>query len=274
MDDNNEFEDFFVSTSDCTPESLLGALQAYSEISKKLGSNDPLIFKDLLSGAAGSALFRRSGTAKETEIFLWLSQVQRYAEIVVSTGKVKKFNGLARETLKEISRLSLNVENLKEISSYLWQHGIVLIFLPQTAGMKTDGVFFKLQCGTPIVGMTLRYDRYDYFWFTLMHELSHISIHYDRLDDPHFDCLDDLGEDIIELEANQLAKETFISRSDWRSASVRRHRNEQDLFKDAQKLSIHPAILAGFVRHDLGNYSLFNTVIHETSVKRMISTDA
>lgn len=274
MDDNNELEDFFVSTSDCTPESLLGALKAYSEISKKLGSNDPLIFKDLLSGAAGSALFRRSGTDKETEIFLWLSQVQRYAEIVVSTGKVQQFKGLTQESLKEISRLSLNVENIKTISSLLWQYGVVLIYLPQTAGMKTDGVFFKLPCGAPIVGMTLRYDRYDYFWFTLMHELAHISIHYDRLDDPHFDCLEDLGEDIIELEANQLAKETFISRSDWRSASVRRHRNEQDLFKDAEKLSIHPAILAGFVRHDLGNYTLFNTVIHETSVKRMISTDA
>lgn len=274
MDDKNEFEDFFVSTSDCTPESLLSALKTYSEISKKLGSNDPLIFKDLLSGAAGSALFRRSGTAKETEIFLWLSQVQRYAEIIVSTGKVKEFNGLSRDVLKDISRLSLNPESLKQISSYLWQHGVVLIFVPQTAGMKTDGVFFKLQCGTPIVGMTLRYDRYDYFWFTLMHELSHVSIHYDRLDDPHFDCLEDLGEDIVELEANQLAKETFISRSDWRSASVRRHRNEEELLKDAQKLSIHPAVLAGFVRHDLGNYTLFNSVIHEISVKRMISSDA
>ncbi|WP_433767486.1 ImmA/IrrE family metallo-endopeptidase [Pseudomonas putida] len=274
MDDNNELEDFFVSTSDCTPESLLEALNAYSEISKKLRTNDPLIFKDLLSGTASTALFRRSGTDKETEVFIWLSQVQRFAEIVVSTGKVQKFQGLTRESLKEISKLSLNVENIKSISSLLWQHGVVLIYLPQTAGMKTDGVFFKLPCGTPIVGMTLRYDRYDYFWFTLMHELAHISIHYNQLNDPHFDCLEDLGEDTLELEANQLAKETFISRSDWRSASVRRHRNEQDLFKDAEKLSIHPAILAGFVRHDLGNYTIFNAVIHGTSVKRMISTDA
>ncbi|WP_437880096.1 ImmA/IrrE family metallo-endopeptidase [Pseudomonas sp. LRF_L74] len=274
MDDKNELEDFFVSTSDCTPESLLRALNVYSEISKKLGSNDPLIFKDLLSGATGSALFRRSGTVKETEMLIWLSQVQRYAEIVVSTGKVKRFNGLSRDALRDISRLSLDPDNLKQISSCLWQHGIALIFLPQTAGMKTDGGFFKLQCGTPVVGMTLRYNRYDYFWFTLMHELSHVSIHYDRLDDPHFDCLEDIGDDIVELEANQLAKESFISRSDWRSASVRRHRNEEELFKDARNLSIHPAILAGFVRHDSGNYTLFNNVIHEISVKRMISSDA
>jgi HTH-type transcriptional regulator/antitoxin HigA len=274
MDDKDEFEDFFVSTSDCSPESLLGALKAYNEIVDKLGSDDPLIFKDLLSGVASSALFRRSGTDKETEVFVWLSQVQRYAEIVISNGKVQKFNGLSRESLKEIARYSLDVENITNISSLLWQYGVVLIYLPQSAGMKTDGVFFKLPCGTPIVGMTLRYDRYDYFWFTLMHELAHVSIHYDQLEEPHFDCLEDVGENLIELEANQLAKETFISRSDWRSASVRRHHSAQDLFKDAEKLSIHPAILAGFVRHDLGNYTLFNTIIHEISVRRMISANA
>lgn len=272
-DDKNELEDFFVSTSDCSPESLLSALKAYSSISKKIGVNDPLIFKDLLSGSSASALFRRTGTAKETEIFLWISQVQRYAEMVVSTGKVQRFNGLSRDTLKEISKLSLNVENLKNISSLLWQHGVVLIYLAQTAGMKTDGVFFKLACGTPVIGMTLRFDRYDYYWFTLMHELAHISIHYDQLHTPHLDCLEDIGEDIIELEANQLAKETFISRSDWRSASVRRYPIVKELFGDSEKLSIHPAILAGFVRHDSGNYSLFNKIINEVSIKRMISED-
>ncbi|PQZ85031.1 hypothetical protein CQ048_24220 [Pseudomonas trivialis] len=140
--------------------------------------------------------------------------------------------------------------------------------------MKTDGVFFKLEGGTPVIGMTLRYDRYDYFWFTLMHELSHISMHYDRFEGAHFDSLEDIGEDITELEANQLAKESLISRSDWRSASARRHRNEEELYKDAEKLSIHPAILAGLIRHESGNFSLFSRIIHEISVTRMISEDA
>lgn len=274
MDEKHELEDFFVSTSDCSPERLLSALNSYSEIAEKTGINDPLIFKDLLSGVAGTAFFRRTGTAKETEIFLWLSQVQRHAEIVVATGNVKQFSGLNKESLKEISKLSLNVENLHSISSYLWKHGVVLIYLPQTAGMKTDGAFFKLACGTPVIGMTLRYDRYDYFWFTLMHELAHITIHYDQLNTPHFDCIDELGEEHIELEANQLARETFISRSDWRSASVRRYKYEKELFEDAEKLSIHPAILAGFVRHESKNYRIFNNIIHETSVKGTISKDA
>jgi len=274
MDDNHELEDFFVSTSDCTPERLLEALETYSAISKKLANNDPLIFKDLLSGAMNNALFRRSDTGKETEVFCWLSQVQRYAEIVVSTGKVKRFEGLDKDTLKNICRLSLDSKNTKNISSSLWALGIVLIYLPQTAGMKTDGVFFKLEGGTPVIGMTLRYDRYDYFWFTLMHELSHISMHYDRFEGAHFDSLEDIGEDITELEANQLAKESLISRSDWRSASARRHRNEEELYKDAEKLSIHPAILAGLIRHESGNFSLFSRIIHEISVTRMISEDA
>jgi HTH-type transcriptional regulator/antitoxin HigA len=31
-----------------------------------------------------------------------------------------------------------------------------------------------LDDGTPVVGMTLRFDRLDYFWFILLHELAHV----------------------------------------------------------------------------------------------------
>ncbi len=274
MDDINDLEDFFVSESDCSAEKLIAALDTFTEISKKTGIEDPLVFKDLLSGAAGSALFRRSGSAKHTEIFLWLSQIQRFAEVVLATGKVKKFQGLSNDDLKEISRLSLSADNLEVVSSSLWKYGIIVVYLPQSAGMKTDGAFFKLRCGTPVIGMTLRYDRYDYFWFTLMHELAHITLHYDQFQNPHFDCIEELDDDVIELQANQLARDTFVSRSDWRSASVRRRRSEEELFEDSRQLLVHPAILAGLVRYETGNYTIFNRVIHEISIKGMISKNA
>lgn len=274
MDDINDLEDFFVSESDCSAEKLIAALDTFTEISKKTGIDDPLVFKDLLSGATGSALFRRSGSAKHTEIFLWLSQIQRFAEVVLATGEVKKFEGLSNDDLKEISRLSLSADNLKVVSSSLWKYGIIVVYLPQSAGMKTDGAFFKLRCGTPVIGMTLRYDRYDYFWFTLMHELAHITLHYDQFQNPHFDCIEELDDDVIELQANQLARDTFVSRSDWRSASVRRRRSEEELFEDSRQLLVHPAILAGLVRYETGNYTIFNRVIHEISIKGMISKNA
>ena len=138
--------------------------------------------------------------------------------------------------------------------------------------MKTDGVLFKLSCGTPVIGMTLRYDRYDYYWFTLMHELAHLALHYEKFEEPHFDCVDDdINDDIIELQANQASRDSFVSRSDWRTASVRRFHSDEELYKNAENLSIHPAILAGLVRYEADNYAIFNKVIHQISVRRIIT---
>ena len=31
--------------------------------------------------------------------------------------------------------------------------------------------------GCPVIGLTLRYDRLDNFWFVLLHELGHVFLH-------------------------------------------------------------------------------------------------
>ena len=32
----------------------------------------------------------------------------------------------------------------------------------------------------PVIGLTLRYDRIDHFWFCLLHELAHVGRHMDH----------------------------------------------------------------------------------------------
>ena len=39
---------------------------------------------------------------------------------------------------------------------------------------KIDGVCFWLDGKSPVIGMTLRFDRIDNFWFVLRHELEHV----------------------------------------------------------------------------------------------------
>ncbi len=46
--------------------------------------------------------------------------------------------------------------------------------LPRT---YLDGAVLKLPDGTPVIGLTLRYDRVDNFWFCLLHELAHVGRH-------------------------------------------------------------------------------------------------
>lgn len=45
---------------------------------------------------------------------------------------------------------------------------------------KIDGVSFWLDHESPVIGMSLRYDRIDNFWFVLRHECEHILQHHGR----------------------------------------------------------------------------------------------
>ena len=39
---------------------------------------------------------------------------------------------------------------------------------------KIDGVCFSLDDASPVIGVSLRYDRIDNFWFVLRHEIEHV----------------------------------------------------------------------------------------------------
>ncbi|MGX5218286.1 ImmA/IrrE family metallo-endopeptidase [Pseudomonas segetis] len=253
----------------CSAESIVTSYDLYI----KSGFDEPTLFKDILNGSLNKSMFRRSGAPKEAETNLWLSKVKSLSEILVAVNKVSRFEGLKLESLKDISALSVDMSNISSVSDVLLDYGIILIYLPQSAGMKTDGVVFRLESGHPVVGMTLRFNRYDYYWFTLMHELSHICLHIDDFESPHFDCFDDEKED-VEHEADQAAHESFISRSDWRTLSVRKYPSEQNLLECASKYSISPLVLAGLVRYDIGNYKIFNDFVHSVDVKGAILSDA
>ena len=68
--------------------------------------------------------------------------------------------------------------------------------------------------GAPVIGLTLREDRLDNFWFTLMHELVHAWKHLDSetnraiADENIEKNAKDISE--IEREANELAAEILI----------------------------------------------------------------
>src|SRR5574337_266707 len=41
-------------------------------------------------------------------------------------------------------------------------------------GSKIDGATFRLDDGKPVIGMALRLNRIDNFWFVLRHEIEHV----------------------------------------------------------------------------------------------------
>jgi HTH-type transcriptional regulator/antitoxin HigA len=79
--------------------------------------------------------------------------------------------------LKDIVKFSY-LENGPTIAKeYIEKHGIHFVVLPHLRQTYLDGAAFILPSGNPVIGLTLRYDRQDNFWFCLLHELAHVSKH-------------------------------------------------------------------------------------------------
>ncbi len=78
-------------------------------------------------------------------------------------------------------------EQLLALSSYsrgpllvgdlLATRNIHFVIEPHLTKTYLDGAAFLSPQGYPVIAMTLRYDRADNFWFTLMHELAHVVLH-------------------------------------------------------------------------------------------------
>ncbi|WP_416358421.1 ImmA/IrrE family metallo-endopeptidase [Aureimonas phyllosphaerae] len=125
--------------------------------------------------------------------------------------------------------------------------------------------------GSPVIGLSLRYDRLDNFWFCLAHELGHVALHLGEGGEQWF--VDDLdseagaGERTREDEADAWAREALLPGEAWAAAgSVRREAEVRAL---ARKLNVGPAIIAGRVRFEQRNYRLLNDLVGQGEVRRL-----
>jgi HTH-type transcriptional regulator/antitoxin HigA len=126
--------------------------------------------------------------------------------------------------------------------------------------------------GRPVIGLTLRHDRIDGFWFTVMHELSHASLHYGELLKGRGAFIDDMeikSQDQYEIEADQLARnslvpEKFISDTHWANDT-----SLDAITSIAAQARVHVSIVAGRWQKDHNNYKKFSRLIERNTVRPM-----
>ena len=126
--------------------------------------------------------------------------------------------------------------------------------------------------GQPIIGLTLRFDRLDNFWFTLLHEVAHIWKHVGN-GETFIDDLENSSEDRREIEANRLAREAFIPRSIWKRSDAYISPSIETIDRLSRELKIHPSIVAGRLRKELNNYQIFGDLVGQSGVRRALNVD-
>ncbi|CAG9932744.1 ImmA/IrrE family metallo-endopeptidase [Candidatus Nitrotoga arctica] len=218
-------------------------------------------FRKTLVGAAESPTTRYA-------LYAWLARVIQKARNKKSSLGIFDREKLSANFLRELAQLSWSVSGPLLAVEYLENHGIAVIIEPHLKGTLLDGAALKDLDGTPIIGLTLRHDRLDNFWFTLLHEVAHIWKHVDK-DDAFLDDLDASSDDRREAEANRLSREAFIPRLIWKRSDAFISPSKESIDKLSRELKIHPAIIAGRLRRETGNFQHFNDLVGHGLVKNM-----
>ncbi len=175
-----------------------------------------------------------------------------------------------RECLSAFRNLLPSPEALGQVPRLLADAGVRFVICEPFAGSKIDGVCTWLDAQSPVIGMTLRLDRIDNFWFVLRHECEHVlrrdGIAEDYLgavvdDDLHGRAPDALPEH--EVAANAAASEFCVPEeglSNWMARSgpfVSRDR----VIAFAESLSVHPGIVVGQLQRRMNRWDLFRPLL-------------
>ncbi|HFF8803127.1 ImmA/IrrE family metallo-endopeptidase [Klebsiella pneumoniae] len=234
-------------------------------------------FINQLGWQSGSLSFKRtlSGDAyspsTQYALYAWVSRVVQQARKKKSSLGIFDPNMLSASFLRDLAQLSWFEKGPLLAIEFLEKHGIAIIIEPSLKGTRIDGAALKDIDGQPIIGLSLRYDRLDNFWFTLLHEVAHIWKHVHN-EETFLDDLDASSDDKKESEANRLAREAFIPRAVWKRSDAYITPTKKNIDILSRELKITPAIIAGRLRRELGNYRLFADLIGQGEVSRILST--
>jgi len=228
------------------------------------------------SGNNRSLVFLRSPQAQngsrsmnDYALAAWVAQVTQKARQEIIEAPYQD-GVISDDWVRELVKLSRFKEGPKLAKEYLARHGIVLVIEPHFKKTYLDGAAL-LDRDRAIIGMTLRHDRLDNFWFALLHEVAHIKLH---LNSDHPIIADNLEDKVqqaaaIEKEADSLAQKAFIPTERWNSSAVSSTHSLADAQQLARELDISVAIVAGRVRHTTGNWRLLQNALGKGEVKEM-----
>lgn len=192
---------------------------------------------------------------------------------------IKKFapDSFTPSNLKEIAKLSFFKTGPQLAQEYLEKHGIHLIIERHLPKTYLDGAALLLDDGSPVVGLTLRYDRIDNFWFCLLHELAHVILHLGKnnhhlfVDDMDARIPDDTKSKSIEEEADHLAMESLMPDKIWAASTAKMNPTAKNVLALSQELRIHPACIAGRIRYENNNFRLLSRLVGSGKIRKLFA---
>ncbi|MCH8190915.1 MAG: helix-turn-helix domain-containing protein [Chloroflexi bacterium] len=208
-------------------------------------------FEDTMSSVMHAA--RRSTSYAEVSPALsaWLCRARQIAKGL----HVEPFSKARLQAeMEKLKPLRQNCEEIRLIPQLLAEAGVRLVIVEHLTGTKVDGACLWLDDGSPVIALSIRYDRIDSFWHTLMHEIGHaINGDGDFVDSNLVgdDAASSDQKPVAENSADEYAVEFLVPQRELR----RFVNNHAPLYypKDIQgfslRIGVHSGIVVGQLQH-------------------------
>lgn len=156
--------------------------------------------------------------------------------------------------VKKIRQLAAFPKESRHLAETMRDFGIRFVVIEPLPGAKIDGAAFWIDENSPAIAVSLRHDRIDAFWFTVLHELAHIyagdamSVDSDLSGEDYRPS--ELKED-SERKADEIAANSLIPRAEIQSF-IRRVGplySKDRIVQFAHRIKMHPGIIVGQLQH-------------------------
>lgn len=201
--------------------------------------------------------YNRQGGGTKAKINPYALEAWRQ-RVIVRAEEEKQLPAWNREALDEgflhwLVGLSCLAEGPRLARVALEEKGLAVIIEARLDETHLDGAALLTADGRPVIGLTLRHNRLDNFWFTLFHEIGHVLRHLSPETPVLFDSeIDQKKTGKIELEADRFALDTLIPPDVW--SEVRHLQYADEIRAAATKHRLGAALIAGRLRREANDY--------------------
>lgn len=181
----------------------------------------------------------------------WLFRAKHLAQAVHAANFTDhRFN----DALTQLKDLLASTEEIRHVPKILADCGIRFLVVEPLPKTRIDGVTFWLDERSPVIALSVRYDRIDWFWHTLSHEFGHVNVK-DGLNATIKLDTDLVGEEaqpFEEKEENEklcdaFATEFLVKQSELENfiLRVRPLYGKLRVMGFANRIHVHPGIVVG-----------------------------
>lgn len=244
-----------------TPQELEQNICSYFEIKS---ANDNIVFRH-----AARRNYKEDDVT--TTQWAWIFRVNQLA----SSLRLKPYSEKAfREKLPELERLMTEPEEIRHVPRILAESGIRLVIVEPIPGSEIQGVCFWIN-GNPVVGLTLKGDQIDKFWFDLWHEIEHV-LAGDGKEEIILEDFDETNPNLSEIEkrANERAAQRCVPQSEMKNFILRHAPifTIKSLVGFSKIMRRHPGIVAGQIQKKTDRWDLFKK--YQPRIRHIITQTA